>query len=138
MTSFNLENILLYYCFFFHLFINATVLYDCKENTYHKQIFLISFQARYTGFRDRPLHERQAKFQQACREGQIELAILSNGFTFCLMWNVLENGYLDPHAMTRIDFSKERGRVSTKCVHQLGNFVAGFPKMAHKITQFAF
>ena len=28
------------------------------------------------------------------------------------MWNVLENGYLDPHAMTRIDFSKERGRVS--------------------------
>ena len=40
------------------------------------------FQARYTGFRDRPLHERQAKFQQACREGQIELAILSNGFTF--------------------------------------------------------
>ena len=70
------------------------------------------FQARYTGFRDRPLHERQAKFQQACREGQIELAVLSNGFTFCLMWNVLENGYLDPHAMTRIDFSKERGRVS--------------------------
>jgi hypothetical protein len=68
-------------------------------------------EARYTGFRDRPLHERQAKFQQACREGQIELAILSNGFTFCLMWNVLENGYLDPHAMTRIDFSKERGRV---------------------------
>jgi hypothetical protein len=28
------------------------------------------------------------------------------------MWNVLENGYLDPHAMTRIDFNKERGRVS--------------------------
>ena len=98
--------------------------YDCKKNiyiyvsthiSYHK--ILVSFQARYTGFRDRPLHERQAKFQQACREGQIELAILSNGFTFCLMWNVLENGYLDPHAMTRIDFSKERGRVSTKCVH---------------------
>ena len=37
--------------------------------------FFLSFflQARYTGFRDRPLHERQAKFQQACREGQIEL-----------------------------------------------------------------
>ena len=65
------------------------------------------------------------------------MAILSNGFTFCLMWNVLENGYLDPHAMTRIDFSKERGRVSTKCVHYLGNFVAGFPKMAHEITQLA-
>ena len=33
----------------------------------------LTLQARYTGFRDRPLHERQAKFQQACREGQIEL-----------------------------------------------------------------
>ena len=31
------------------------------------------FQARYTGFRDRPIHERQNKFQQACREGQIEM-----------------------------------------------------------------
>ena len=42
------------------------------------KFFLLFFpifflQARYTGFRDRPLHERQAKFQQACREGQIEL-----------------------------------------------------------------
>ena len=35
--------------------------------------YLFFLQARYTGFRDRPLHERQAKFQQACREGQIEL-----------------------------------------------------------------
>lgn len=27
------------------------------------------------------------------------------------MWNVLENGYLEPHANTRIDFNKERGKV---------------------------
>lgn len=45
---------------------------------------------------------------------------MSNGFTFCLMWNVLENGYLDPHAMTRIDFSKERGRVSYQFPLQFG------------------
>jgi len=28
------------------------------------------------------------------------------------MWNVLENGYLEPHANTRIDFNRERGKVS--------------------------
>ena len=37
--------------------------------------------------------------------------MLSNGFAFCLMWNVLENGYLEPHANTRIDFHRERGKV---------------------------
>ena len=101
-------------------------------------LFFLSFflQARYTGFRDRPLHERQAKFQHSLREGNIEMvsgicrsdlklsytnsifftqfifqSVLSNGFAFSLIWNVLENGYLDPHAMTRIDFHKERGKV---------------------------
>ena len=38
-------------------------------------------------------------------------AVLSNGFAFCLMWNVLENGYLEPRANTRIDFHRERGKV---------------------------
>ena len=41
-------------------------------------------------------------------------AILSNGFTFSIMWNVLENGYLEPHANTRIDIYKERGKVGRK------------------------
>ena len=41
-------------------------------------------------------------------------AVLSNGFAFCLMWNVLENGYLEPHANTRIDFHRERGKVSMR------------------------
>jgi hypothetical protein len=40
--------------------------------TINADLFCIQ-QARYTGFRDRPLHERQAKFQQACREGNIEM-----------------------------------------------------------------
>ena len=30
-------------------------------------------QVRFTGFRDRPLHERQAKFQHSLREGNIEM-----------------------------------------------------------------
>ena len=46
-------------------------------------LFLSFFlQARYTGFRDRPLHERQAKFQQACREGQIELVRKNSSISF--------------------------------------------------------
>ena len=58
-----------------------------------KVLFIIIFpifflQARYTGFRDRPLHERQAKFQQACREGQIELVR-----KFYLIWK--KNTYWD-------------------------------------------
>jgi len=39
---------------------------------------------------------------------------MSNGFAFNLVWNVLENGYLEPHNVSRIDFNKERGRVSMK------------------------
>ena len=30
------------------------------------------------------------------------------------MWNVLENGYLEPHDNTRIDIYKERGKVRSK------------------------
>jgi len=36
---------------------------------------------------------------------------MSNGFSFTLIWNVLENGYLEPHNVSRVDFNKERGRV---------------------------
>jgi hypothetical protein len=36
---------------------------------------------------------------------------MSNGFAFSLVWNVLENGYLEPHNISRVDFNKERGRV---------------------------
>ncbi len=30
-------------------------------------------QVRYTGYRDRPLHERQTKFQHALRDGNVEI-----------------------------------------------------------------
>ncbi|XP_040564425.1 core-binding factor subunit beta [Lepeophtheirus salmonis] len=68
-------------------------------------------EVRYTAFRDRPLHERQVKFQHSCREGSIELAQLSTGFSFFLNWNVLDNGYGDPRTMSRVDYHKERGKV---------------------------
>ena len=31
------------------------------------------FQVRYTGYRDRPIHERQSKFLNGCREGTTEI-----------------------------------------------------------------
>ena len=39
-------------------------------------------QVRYTLFRDRPRHERQAKFQQGCREGHVEVVSVSGGLVF--------------------------------------------------------
>ena len=36
-------------------------------------MFFVYFQVRYTGYRDRPLHERQTKFICALREGHTEL-----------------------------------------------------------------
>jgi len=43
-------------------------------------------------------------------------SVLSTGFAFCVMWNVLENGYLEPHANTRIDFTRERGKVRNRLI----------------------
>ena len=101
------------------------------ELSYVYTLSLMLSQVRFTGYRDRPLHERQAKFQHALRDGNVELvslvnrtgipldyinlfssqSVLSTGFAFSLLWNVLENGYLEPHANTRIDFNRERGKV---------------------------
>lgn len=36
-------------------------------------VLALLHQVRYTGYRDRPLHERQAKFQHALRDGNVEL-----------------------------------------------------------------
>jgi len=33
----------------------------------------VPIQVRYTGYRDRPLEERQVRFQNGCREGHTEL-----------------------------------------------------------------
>lgn len=40
-------------------------------------------------------------------------SVLSNGFIFALVWDVVENSYINPceYKATRIDFNKERGKV---------------------------
>ena len=41
-------------------------------------------------------------------------SVLSNGFIFALVWDPVENSYINPneYKATRIDFNKERGKVS--------------------------
>merc|ERR1711981_101411 len=70
-------------------------------------------EVRFVAFRDRPIHERIAKFNHSIREGNVELSVLSNGFLFALVWDPVENSYINPneYKWTRIDFNKERGKV---------------------------
>ena len=44
-------------------------------------IYFLLFQVRFTLYRERPLHERQAKFQQGCREGHVEMVSASVAIT---------------------------------------------------------
>ena len=43
-------------------------------------------------------------------------SVLSNGFLFALVWDPVENSYINPneYKATRIDFNKERGKVRVK------------------------
>jgi len=72
---------------------------------------------RYTGYRDRPLHERQAKFQQECREGHADVAFVCNGTNLALSfaadpWSDLPEDRLP--TKDNVDFDKEQGKVHLK------------------------
>uniref|UniRef100_A0A4W6DDU5 Core-binding factor subunit beta n=1 Tax=Lates calcarifer TaxID=8187 RepID=A0A4W6DDU5_LATCA len=41
---------------------------------------------KYTGFRDRPHEERQARFQNACRDGRSEVAFVATGTNLSLQF----------------------------------------------------
>ncbi|CAN8001618.1 unnamed protein product, partial [Ixodes pacificus] len=64
-------------------------------------------ETRYTGYRDRPLEERQVRFQNACREGHTEVAFVATGTNLQLVFSPCHNGYVDC-----CDFDKEHGKVS--------------------------
>jgi hypothetical protein len=66
-------------------------------------------EVRYTGFRDRPLEERQIRFQNACREGHTEVAFTTNGTNLSLIFSPCLNGYDGG-----CDFGKEHGKVHIK------------------------
>ena len=49
--------------------------------------------------------------------------MLSNGFLFALVWDPVENSYINPneYKATRIDFNKERGKVRIYFRQKLSN-----------------
>ncbi|XP_024881352.1 protein big brother isoform X2 [Temnothorax curvispinosus] len=65
---------------------------------------------RYTGYRDRPLEERQVRFQNGCREGHTEIAFAATGTNLQLVFGNASGNYpVDPNDC---DFDKEHGKVS--------------------------
>jgi len=79
-------------------------------------------EVRYTLHRDRPVHERQAKFQQGCRYGHTEISFSGTGLVILLNWT----SFTPPHPMDQkygisqnyCDFNREQGKV-----HILSSFI---------------
>merc|ERR1712088_520362 len=65
-------------------------------------------EVRYTGYRDRPLHERQTKFICALREGHTEIAFIATGFNLILTFD--PTPAFNP-AHRQCDYEKEPGKV---------------------------
>lgn len=72
-------------------------------------------EVRYTLYRDRPSHERQAKFQAGCRDGHTEISFSSSGLVILLNWvQTVEANSPHPEYTNNnsyCDFNKERGKV---------------------------
>ncbi|GFR32026.1 protein big brother [Trichonephila clavata] len=66
-------------------------------------------EVRYTGYRDRPVDERQMRFQTACREGHTEVSFIATGTNLHLVFTPSSNGYSEG-----CDFNKEQGKVHIK------------------------
>ncbi|KAH0953473.1 hypothetical protein HN011_008651 [Eciton burchellii] len=66
-------------------------------------------EVRYTGYRDRPMEERQVRFQNGCREGHTEIAFAATGTNLQLVFSSASGNYaVDP---CDCDFDKEHGKV---------------------------
>ncbi|KAL3858969.1 hypothetical protein ACJMK2_009214 [Sinanodonta woodiana] len=72
---------------------------------------------KYTGFRDRPIEERQLRFQTECREGHADIAFVPTGTNLHL--NFLSNPWSDKAedrvaTQDYVDFDRESGKVHLK------------------------
>lgn len=76
-------------------------------------------EVRYTLHRDRPTHERQAKFQAGCRDGHTEISFSGSGLVVLLNW-VGSSSTLDSKfpPSSYCDFNREQGKV-----HILSSFI---------------
>lgn len=66
-------------------------------------------EVKYTGFKDRPVEERQMKFIANCEEGHTEVSVVQSGNQFTLMFNPAANPDYNNEGC---DFNKELGKVS--------------------------
>ncbi|TFJ99536.1 Core-binding factor subunit beta [Platysternon megacephalum] len=71
---------------------------------------------KYTGFRDRPHEERQARFQNACRDGRSEIAFVATGTNLSLQFFPASWQGEQRQTPTReyVDFEREAGKVRRK------------------------
>jgi len=69
-------------------------------------------EVRYTGYRDRPLEERQMRFQNGVREGHTEIAFIATGTNLQLVFN--PNSHLGYSNEKECDFERERGKVHVR------------------------
>ncbi|KAM6118157.1 core-binding factor subunit beta isoform X4 [Numenius arquata] len=67
---------------------------------------------KYTGFRDRPHEERQARFQNACRDGRSEIAFVATGTNLSLQFFPASWQGEQRQTPTReyVDFEREGGK----------------------------
>lgn len=87
-----------------------------KKNTKDQEV-------RYTPYRERPMHERQSKFQQGLREGHVEVSLSGTGLVLILTWNPIHSSTAGPSSSSLApssfgalsnqgcDFHKEPGKV---------------------------
>jgi hypothetical protein len=76
-------------------------------------------EVRYTGYRDRPMEERRARFQNGVRDGHTELAFIGTGINFQLIFTPASNGFVAPHHQPHAphmhgpppDFESDPGKV---------------------------
>lgn len=66
-------------------------------------------EVRYTSYRDRPVEERQVRFQNGCREGHTEIAFAATGTNLQLMFGNASGNYAVDNG--DCDFDKEHGKV---------------------------
>uniref|UniRef100_A0A673X373 Core-binding factor subunit beta n=1 Tax=Salmo trutta TaxID=8032 RepID=A0A673X373_SALTR len=71
---------------------------------------------KYTGFRDRPHEERQARFQNASRDGRSEIAFVATGTNLSLQFFPANLHGEQRQTPTRdyVDFDRETGKVYLK------------------------
>lgn len=66
-------------------------------------------EVRFTGYRDRPIHERQNKFVNSCRDGSTEIAFVGTGFNVILSFDPSSSNFNPAHR--QCDMDREPGKV---------------------------